>query len=193
MVAAPILAELPFGVLLLDAHGTVVAASPSVQGVQLDLPQAWYNTTVPVRVNGTWHWADLYPRDELTLVVLRPVDTDVLHGKGLLDPDTGLPGRELLIDRLGQALARARTHGTLASLVLARGGAKQAVLLRRAMREDHTVARYSPDTVAVVAEHPRGTAAEIAGQVAQICPPVGWCTSTGETPVHEMLLRAEGA
>jgi GGDEF domain-containing protein len=182
-------AELPFGVLLLDAHGTVLDANAQAAGIELNLPRAWCNTTVPVRVGQAWHWADLYPaRDELTLVVLRPVDGNVLRAKGLLDPDTGLPGRELLIDRLGQALARARTHGTLVSLVLVRGDAKLAVQLRQRMREDHTVARYGAGTVAIVAEHPSGTGAAIAEQVTGRA---GWCTSTGDKAVHEMFFEAE--
>src|SRR3712207_1804243 len=89
----------------------------------------------------------------------------VLRGKGLLDPRTGLPGRELLIDRLGLALTRARTHGTLVSLVLVPGGAEVAVLLRKTMRDDQTVARYEPQLVAIVADHPHGDARPIVERV----------------------------
>lgn len=126
------------------------------------------------------------PAPELTLGMLR--------GKGLLDPRTGLPGRELLIDRLGLALTRVRTHGTLVSLVLVPGDAKTAVLLRQTMRDDHTVARYEPDLVAIVAEHPHGDARPIVEQVRTITTVrTGWYTSDGNARVHEVLFRAEAA
>ena len=116
----------------------------------------------------------------------------VLHGRGLLDPGTGLPGRELLIDRLGHALVRAQTHGTLVTLVLVRGNAAMARRLRDGMRADHTVARPDDDTIAVVAEHPYGSGAAIAQRVARIARTgTGWHTSDGGHKVHEMLLRAE--
>jgi GGDEF domain-containing protein len=116
----------------------------------------------------------------------------VLHGKGLLDPGTGLPGRELLIDRLGHALARARTHGVLVSLVLLPGNAAVARRLRECMREDHTVARYSDDVIAVVAEHPYGSGETIAERVRLIAGvATGWHTSDGGHKVHEMILTAE--
>jgi GGDEF domain-containing protein len=116
----------------------------------------------------------------------------VLRGKGLLDPCTGLPGRELLIDRLGHALARARTHGTLVSLVLVNGNAALARRLRENMREDHTVARYSDATIAIVAEHPYGSGEAIAQRVGQIAKAsAGWHTSDGGHKVYEMILCAE--
>ncbi|SMC95814.1 nucleotidyl cyclase domain-containing protein [Kibdelosporangium aridum] len=118
----------------------------------------------------------------------------VLRGKGLLDPRTGLPGRELLIDRLGLALTRVKTHGTLVSLVLVPGDAETAVLLRETMREDHTVARYEPDLVAIVAEHPNGDARPIVERVRTVTTArTGWYTSDGTARVHEVLFRAEAS
>jgi diguanylate cyclase (GGDEF)-like protein len=117
------------------------------------------------------------------LVQLRPVHTDVGHAGGLVDPLTGLPNRALLLDRLDQALTRARTHGTLTSMVLlnVRGMARinaefgfhrgddllvvLAARLREGLRADHTVARYGGDEFAVVADHPNGIGGEIAGRV----------------------------
>ncbi|GDY30898.1 sensor domain-containing diguanylate cyclase [Gandjariella thermophila] len=135
-------------------------------------------------------WADHYPlnvhgRPRL-LVLLQPVDDDVARSRGLLDPVTGLPGRLLLLDRLQQALVRARTRGTLATLVLldvrqlaevnarygfARGDEVLSVLgarLRSGLRADHTVARYGGDELAVVAEHPNGTGEPIAERVREL-------------------------
>jgi len=110
---------------------------------------------------------------------------------GLLDPDTGLPGRELLFDRLGHALVRARTHGTLVTLVLLKGNAALARRLRATMRADHTVARYD-GMVAVVAEHPYGSGETIARRVAGATgTTAGWHTSDGGDQVHEMLVIAE--
>lgn len=117
------------------------------------------------------------------LVVLRPVLIPVGHAHGLVDPLTGLPNRALLFDRVDQALVRARTHGTLASLLLLdvsgmaginaelgfhRGDLLLTVLagrLREGLRDDHTVARYGGDRFAVVAEHPDGTGEPIAARV----------------------------
>jgi diguanylate cyclase (GGDEF)-like protein len=111
------------------------------------------------------------------------VHTAVGHARGLVDPLTGLPGRALLLDRLDQALIRARTHGTLTSLVLLdlcrmgdvnkefgfhRGDVLLTVLagrLREGLRDDHTVARYAGNRFAVVAEHPDGTGEPIASRV----------------------------
>lgn len=135
-------------------------------------------------------WAEVYPvplRGEwLMVTVLRSVQTDLWRCKGLLDPLTGLPNRALLVDRLEQALTRARTHGTVASVVLAdlrglagvnrdRGftaGDRLLTLisqrLRAELRADHTVARYAGGTFAVVADHPRGTAEPIAERIKSI-------------------------
>nr|WP_052478084.1 hypothetical protein [Kibdelosporangium sp. MJ126-NF4]CEL15968.1 Sensory box/GGDEF family protein [Kibdelosporangium sp. MJ126-NF4]CTQ93892.1 Sensory box/GGDEF family protein [Kibdelosporangium sp. MJ126-NF4] len=118
----------------------------------------------------------------------------VLRGKGLIDPDTGLPCRELLLDRLGLALTRVRTHGTLVSLVLVPGDADVAVQLRQTMRDDHTVAQYEPDLVAIVAEHPYGDAKPIVERVRTVTAArTGWYTDDGSARVHEMLFRAEAA
>jgi GGDEF domain-containing protein len=118
----------------------------------------------------------------------------VLNGKGLLDPCTGLPGRELLIDRLGHALTRARTHGTLVTLVLVRGDATTARQLRTCLREDQTVAHFSASVIAVVAEHPYGSGDAIAARVRDVAQEdvaVGWHTTDGAEKVHEVILRAE--
>jgi diguanylate cyclase (GGDEF)-like protein len=135
-------------------------------------------------------WADYHPvtvhgRPRL-LVLLQPVHDDFSRSRGLVDPVTGLPGRALLLDRLQQALTRARTHGTLTTLVLldvcqlaavnaehgfARGDDLLAVLagrLRQGLRADHTVARYGGDEFAVVAEHPGGTGEPIAERVREL-------------------------
>jgi GGDEF domain-containing protein len=118
----------------------------------------------------------------------------VLRGKGLLDPRTGLPCRALLIDRLDLALTRVRTHGTLVSLVLVPGDADVAVQLRQTMRDDHTVAQYEPDLVAIVAEHPHGDAKPIVERVRAVTTArTGWYTSDGNARVHEVLFRAEAA
>jgi diguanylate cyclase (GGDEF)-like protein len=131
-------------------------------------------------------WVDYHPvqaqgRRRL-LVLLQPVHTDVSHSKGLLDPLTDLPGRALLLDRLEQSMVRARTRGTLSTLVLIDigkfsefnaehgfGGGDEllrmlANRLRQGMNEECTIARYGGDQFAVVAEHPSGTGEEIAEQ-----------------------------
>jgi diguanylate cyclase (GGDEF)-like protein len=128
------------------------------------------------------------------LVVLRPVLIPVGHAHGLVDALTGLPNRALLFDRIGQALVRARTHGTLTSLLLLdvsgmarinaelgfhRGDLLLTVLagrLREGLRDDHTVARYGGDRFAVVAEHPDGTGEPIAARVRDL---VGRTTRLG--------------
>ena len=135
-------------------------------------------------------WAELYPvpmrGQRLMLTVLHPVQADFRRGKGLLDPLTGLPNRMLLFDRLDQALTRARTHGTMASVVLADVGRLGEInqawgfelgdrlltgiaeRLRKQLRADHTVARYGGGTFAVIADHPHGTAEPIAQRVKEI-------------------------
>jgi diguanylate cyclase (GGDEF)-like protein len=129
-------------------------------------------------------WAEVYPAfmrgEQLMITVLHPVQTDLRRSKGLLDPLTGLPTRPLLFDRIEQALRRARTHGTMVSVILAdlRGLAEIndtwgfergdqlltliAERLREELREDHTVARYGGGTFAIVADHPHGTGEPIA-------------------------------
>lgn len=135
-------------------------------------------------------WAEVYPvplrGQRLMLTVLHPVQVDFRRGKGLLDPLTGLPNRMLLFDRLDQALTRARTHGTMASVILAdvtrlgeinhvwgfglgdRLLSQLAERLRKELRADHTVARYGGGTFAVIADHPHGTAEPIAKRVKEI-------------------------
>jgi len=85
-----------------------------------------------------------------------------------LDGATGLPGRELLYDRLGQALAQARRHRhQVAVLLLELVGVKSARdslgphvtnplvkdlagRLAASVREEDTVARYDDDHLAIV-------------------------------------------
>jgi diguanylate cyclase (GGDEF)-like protein len=172
-------------------------------------------------------WAEVYPvplrGEQLMVTVVHPVQTDLRRSKGLLDPLTGLPNRALLFDRLEQALTRARTHGTMVSVILtdlrrlgeinASWGFEQgdrliglvAARLREELRADHTVARYSGGTFAVIADHPHGTGEPIADRVkgiaeARVClgdgllhPSVrtGWATSDGAGTVHELIGLAE--
>ncbi|HEY8373743.1 MAG TPA: PAS domain-containing protein [Pseudonocardiaceae bacterium] len=192
-------------------------------GAPLTIPVVVTRNRVPL----TRLWAEHHPVQSLSqqriLVLLQPVDTDVPHSRGLLDPLTGLPNRALLLDRLEQALTRARTLGTLATLVLvdirrmaavniehgfAQGDQLLVTLaerLRQGMRADHTVARYSGDTFAVVAEHPGGTGQAIADRVEEIAgrplrlgrrwfrPALrtAWCTSDGQASVMSVLTKAE--
>lgn len=176
----------------------------------------------PVRL-----WMSCHPvrraGEPMLLVALRPVHTDVTTAYSLRDTLTGLPNRALLLDRLSQALVRARTHGTLVSLVLLdicrmsavnaehgfRRGDDLLVLvagrLRDGLRADHTVARYSGDRFAVVAEHPAGTGAAVAGRIGELvnrsarlgtvrlrpAARVCWLTTDGTTPIHGLLTRLE--
>ncbi|MEV0676929.1 GGDEF domain-containing protein [Actinosynnema sp. NPDC050436] len=209
---------LPFGVLLLDGSGAVLAGN-RVAGTMLGVPcaalpgfrraEAWDVSgaplpscaelasqvlrtgaplVIPVVLPHARVWAEYQPlglRGQV-LLVLRPVQADVPHSARLLDALTGLPGRALLLDRLDQALTRARTHGTLASLVLVdvhqlaavnrehgfqRGDELLSVIagrLREGLREDYTVARYGGDEFAVVAEHPNGSGEAVAARVREL-------------------------
>lgn len=201
---------LPVGVLLLDGHGSVLAANPLARSLYCDvrddggasddfgapLPsraelvgqvlRTGAPLMVPVVLPHARAWAEYHPVAGRVLVLLRPVRVDLPHGVGLVDALTGLPNRVLLVDRLDQALVRARTHGTLASLVLVdvrrmaevnavhgfeRGDELLTVLagrLRQGLRADHTVARYGGDSFAVVAEHPDGTGEAVAERVREL-------------------------
>lgn len=139
--------QLGIGLVLLDEHGDVLAASG--QGVHLlgAPPDGWRDdlgaalpplavlarqvlgadgsATMPVLVGPDGApvrrlWVELHPvARRSVLVVLRPVRTDALRCMGLLDPLTGLANRVLLFDRLDQALRRGRVHGRSVTLVLA--------------------------------------------------------------------------
>jgi EAL domain-containing protein (putative c-di-GMP-specific phosphodiesterase class I)/GGDEF domain-containing protein len=105
---------------------------------------------------------------------LRVVPADELAAAH--DPFTGLPGRLLALDRLGQALVRCgRSRDTVACLVLdmTRSGAKPsrarlrdlAGRLRQATRDVDTVARFDDEHFVVILpdlEHPT-----LAGRVAE--------------------------
>lgn len=218
---ADLVAELGVGVLLLHEHGGVRAAGGTAAGVT-EVPgelavlaaqvlRTGSTATVPLVVSGGARWAEVYPvrlrRELVALVLLRPVDTDVWRGKGLLDPLTALPNRVLLIDRLGHALARARTQQHRVTLVLVRvsglGDASPdcgdrlltqvASRLRDGLPEDTTVARYAGATFAVVAEHRTDTGGPVASRVAMLAAtPVrsGWATSDGGDSVPELIGRA---
>ncbi|GAA2334775.1 hypothetical protein GCM10009854_08190 [Saccharopolyspora halophila] len=145
------------------------------------------------RVWADYHAVRVQGRSRV-LVLLQPVHTDVPHSRGLLDPLTGLPGRVLLLDRLEQALTRARSRGTLSTLVLVdvhklaeinkRHGFERgdellntlASRMREGMTDEHTVARYGGDEFAVVAEHPSGTGERIAAQTREVA---GWPVRVG--------------
>jgi diguanylate cyclase (GGDEF)-like protein len=216
----------PDGWQLCDDSG---AALPELAGIFSQVQRAETPATGPFVI--TTHgeafrrlWAEVYPvplrgGQKHLLTVLHPVQVDFRRGKGLLDPLTGLPNRMLLFDRLDQALTRARTHGTMTSVVLADVGrlgeinrswgfeagdrllTQVAERLRKELRADHTVARYSGGTFAVIADHPHGTAEPIAQRVKEIAetrvnlgagmvnPTVrtGWASSDGNRTVPELL------
>ncbi|CRK60664.1 diguanylate cyclase/phosphodiesterase (GGDEF & EAL domains) with PAS/PAC sensor(s) [Alloactinosynnema sp. L-07] len=255
--------EIPFGLVLHDHLGTVVATNTKAADL-LDLhpdqlragthPADWRlcddagaplprmaelagqtaragapTTVAFVLTRGTLPfrrlWADLHPvtcrGQRMALLVLRPVEAEPL--RGLLDPTTGLPHRALLFDRIEQSLARARVHGTRMTLVLADVRAlgainakhgfdhgdelltRLAARLRRDLREDQTVARYTGGTFAVVTEHPGGSGDAIAEQVraaAEVPTRVnrrlvhptlrlGWVSSDGGSTVHQLISEAE--
>ncbi|HWO61923.1 MAG TPA: GGDEF domain-containing protein [Umezawaea sp.] len=223
-----LIAELPVGVVLMDAHGDVLAGNrlaadllglrpeellsghrplgwsvrddsgaplPNRREIASQALRTGSVLTLPVAVvrAGLPHvqlWAECHPlevRGEPRVVAfLQPVHTDVPHSRGLVDPLTGLPGRALLHDRLDQALARARTHGTVVTLVLVdvhqlagvnaqhgfhRGDELLTVIggrLREGLREDYTVARYGGDEFAVIAEHPCGSGEAVAERVREL-------------------------
>jgi len=166
-------------------HAGTAATLPVVVGGQRRLWLELY----PVRVGGAW----------VALAVLRPVHTDVLRDKGLLDPVTGLPNRVLLFDRLDQALRRAGARGTTVTFVLVEL-ADERVLHEAGARlvsgldPDHTVARYGIGTVAVAVDGGANGGSAIARRVAGLAAHpvrVGWVTSDGTHSVHDVVTRAE--
>lgn len=115
----------------------------------------------------------------------------------LHDPLTGLPGHALLLDRLEQSLIRARTRGTLVTLVLITAPDSvldAAKVLRAGLRPDFTVARYSDKALAVLAEHDFGDGSPIAELIRQLVgesPHVHWVTSDGDTAPDDVIATAE--
>ncbi|SDC81104.1 GGDEF domain-containing protein [Actinokineospora iranica] len=209
-------------------HDDTGAAVPAMADLSAQVTRAGSGMTMPlvVTVQGAAIrrlWADLVPDRERLLLILRPVSAEPARAAGLLDPVTGLPHRALLFDRIGQSLARARVHGGQTTLVLADvrglravnqahgfecGDELLAVLgtrLRAGMRADHTVARYTGGTFAVVAEHARGTGAAVAESVRELAQGrvlvgggvlrprlrIGWASSGGDATVHQMVCAAE--
>ena len=173
---------------------------PDLPVIAAQVLHAGTAATLPVVAGGRRRlWLELYPvvvaGASAALAVLRPVHTDVLRDKGLLDPVTGLPNRVLLFDRLDQALRRARVHGTTVTLVLValpdeRRLHETGTLLVSGLDADHTVARYGVGTVAVVADGDGDIARRVAGMVARPVR-VGWATSDGTHSVHDVVTRAE--
>lgn len=115
----------------------------------------------------------------------------------LHDPLTGLPGHALLLDRLEQSLIRARTRGTLVTLVLITAPDSvldAAKVLRARLRPDFTVARYGDTALAVLAEHDFGDGSPIAELVRQLVgesPHIHWVTSDGDTHPDDVIATAE--
>ncbi|SEP70744.1 hypothetical protein SAMN05216188_101243 [Lentzea xinjiangensis] len=115
----------------------------------------------------------------------------------LHDPLTGLPGHALLLDRLGQSLIRARTRGTLVTLVLVAvpGSLPEAArALRTGLRPDFTVARYHDAVLAVLAEHDFGDGSPIAALIRELVgesPRIHWVTSDGDTGPEDVIATAE--
>jgi GGDEF domain-containing protein len=116
----------------------------------------------------------------------------VLH-----DPLTGLPGHALLLDRLEQSLIRARTRGTLVTLVLITAPDSlldAAHALRAGLRPDFTVARYRDAVLAVLAEHDFGDGSPISSLIRQLVgdgPLIHWVTSDGDAAPDDVLAIAE--
>lgn len=113
------------------------------------------------------------------------------------DPLTGLPGHALLLDRLEQSLIRARTRGTLVTLVLIKAPGElleAARTLRAGLRPDFTVARYGDAVLAVLAEHDFGDGSPIAELIRQFLggrAQIHWVTSDGETAPDDVIATAE--
>ncbi|MFD4641347.1 hypothetical protein ACFWN2_28825 [Lentzea sp. NPDC058436] len=115
----------------------------------------------------------------------------------LHDPLTGLPGHALLLDRLEQSLIRARTRGTLVTLVLVSRPddlLTTARALRENLRPDFTVARYGDSVLAVLAEHDFGDGSPIAERIRRLAgesPHVHWVTSDGDAEPEQVLRTAQ--
>ncbi|WP_190819908.1 GGDEF domain-containing protein [Saccharopolyspora pogona] len=171
-------------------------------GSPLSIPMVIARSGQPLsRIWADYHAVRVQGRSRV-LMLLQSVHTDVSHSRGLLDPLTGLPGRVLLLDRLEQSLVRARSRGTLSTLVLIdvqglatfnaehgfdRGDELLTTLagrLREGLSDEHTVARYGGDEFAVVAEHSNGTGEEIAEQAREVA---GWPVRIGRKRVRPGL------
>ncbi|MGI8309176.1 diguanylate cyclase domain-containing protein [Saccharopolyspora hattusasensis] len=171
-------------------------------GSPLSIPMVIARSGQPLsRIWADYHAVRVQGRSRV-LLLLQSVHTDVSHSRGLLDPLTGLPGRVLLLDRLEQSLVRARSRGTLSTLVLIdvhglaafnaehgfdRGDELLTTLagrLREGLSDEHTVARYGGDEFAVVAEHSNGTGEEIAEQAREVA---GWPVRIGRKRVRPGL------
>jgi len=130
--------------------------------------------------DGSWRWLELAPTNQLCNPVVNGVVVnfreiserrrfeDQLAHQALHDSLTGLPNRELLVDRIGQALARAARGSTRAGVLFldldrfklvndTRGHAAgdevlvaAARRLRHATRGSDTVARFGGDEFVVL-------------------------------------------
>lgn len=194
--------ERPAGWQLLDDLGAPLPDLPTLASQVLRTDTA---ATVPIIADGRRLLLELSPvvsnGKRHALAVLRPVQTELLRDKGLLDPVTGLPNRVLLFDRLDQALRRARVRGAKATLVLAelcrpdeQALSETGERLTGGLSSDHTVARYASATFAVVADHLAGSGVPIARRVVALCPHqvrTGWVTSDGTHTVHDVVTNAE--
>lgn len=171
-------------------------------GAPLSTPMVIARPGQPLsRIWADYHAVQVQGRSRV-MILLQSVHTDVSHSRGLLDPLTGLPGRVLLLDRLEQTLVRARSRGSLSTLVLLdvrrlaafnaeygfdRGDVLLATLanrLRDGLSAEHTVARFGGDEFAVVAEHPGGTGEEIAEQTRRAA---GWPIRVGHKQIRPAL------
>jgi GGDEF domain-containing protein len=192
--------DLARGVLpqLTDDHGVPL---PELPVLALQVARAGTAATIAVLLGRRRLWLELYPMGRHVLAVLRPVHTDVVRDKGLLDPVTGLPNRVLLFDRLGQALRRAQVRGAKVTFVLAELCVPdEAALVATGRRlagglsSDVTVARYAGATFAVVVDHLAGSGVPVARRVVALAPHevrTGWVTSDGTHSVHDVVTKAE--
>ncbi|GAB1512064.1 diguanylate cyclase domain-containing protein [Actinophytocola sp. KF-1] len=186
----------PCGWGLTDDLGTPL---PDLPVIAAQVVRTGTAATLAVMAGRRRLWLELYPvaGASAAFAVVRPVHTDVVRDKGLLDPLTGLPNRVLLFDRLDQALRRARVRGTTVTLVLValpdeRRLHETGTLLVTGLDVDHTVARYGVGTVAVMADGDGDVARRVTALVARPVR-VGWATSDGTHSVHDVVARAEAA